>query len=201
LEVEAMKAQVLSAGLLLGASIVAAADTTCPTVFDSARHKATDAYKHSFSYQEPFRDYLAAMRNLIQAHNPRAGTTLDGSRTVLDAISPFELQPAAGCPARAIRKGMLLIHGLTDTPYLLHELGEHFAQRCFLVRSILLPGHGTVPGDLINVDYTEWVSATRYGVQELGEAADEIYLVGFSTGGALALDYARCSRATPLARC
>jgi esterase/lipase len=171
-------------------AMTAAADSQCPATFDQARHGATDAYKRDLLYQGSFADYVASTRSLVKKHNPRAMDTLHGSITVLDGVSPFELRPSASCSTASARKGVLLIHGLTDTPYLLRELGEHFAQKCFLVRSILLPGHGTVPGDLTDVEYRAWVEATDYGVQELAADVDQIYMLGFSTGGTLALHYA-----------
>ncbi|MEK9627804.1 MAG: hypothetical protein VW455_02155 [Nitrospinota bacterium] len=65
---------------------------------------------------------------------------------------PFEYKPdPAKC--RASKPGVLLIHGLTDSPFLMRDIGERFRENCFWVRSILLPGHGTLPGDLLHIDY------------------------------------------------
>src|SRR4030095_5881521 len=121
-----MNIPLISTSLLFLASMNAAADSQCPAAFDQARHRAIDAYKQSLSYHGSFEDYVASTRKLIKQHNPRAMDTLHGSTTVLEGISPFELRPAPSCSVGGARKGMLLIHGLTDTPYLLRELGEHF---------------------------------------------------------------------------
>ena len=85
---------------------------------------------------------------------------------------------------------MLLIHGLGDSPYEMRDLGERFAAACYLVRAILLPGHGTVPGDLLGVGYPAWTEATRLGVASFAGQAERLYLVGFGAGATLALDYA-----------
>ena len=55
-----------------------------------------------------------------------------------------------------------------------------------------LPGHGTVPGELRNLTDKDLVAATRLGVQHLQSLVGDqpLYLVGYSTGGALAIDYA-----------
>jgi esterase/lipase len=88
-------------------------------------------------------------------------------------------------------KGFLLIHGLTDSPYIMRSLGEslHKAYPCAVIRAVLLPGHGTVPGDTLNMKHAEWLRITDYGVRsfEKNEKINDLYLVGFSTGTALTL--------------
>ena len=90
-------------------------------------------------------------------------------------------------------KGFLLIHGLTDSPYLLKGLAQslHQAYPCSLVRAVLLPGHGTVVGDSLEMKYQDWQAITDYGVRSFQrmQTIDELYLVGFSTGTALAIKH------------
>jgi alpha-beta hydrolase superfamily lysophospholipase len=56
-----------------------------------------------------------------------------------------------------------------------------------------LPAHGTVPAALTDVEWEDWMAATRLAVREArrrtGPSAP-LHLVGFSNGGALALMYA-----------
>src|SRR4051794_18908145 len=68
------------------------------------------------------------------------------------ANSPFEWKPTRG----EQKQGILLIHGLFDSPFMMRDIARHFLSRGFLVRTILLPGHGTVPGDLLNIERSEW---------------------------------------------
>jgi len=93
--------------------------------------------------------------------------------------------------AQGAGKGFLLVHGLTDSPYLLKNMAESLAAGypCALIRAVLLPGHGTVPGDTLNMKYQDWMAITDYGVHSLQtmDNIDQIYLVGFSTGTALAI--------------
>ena len=104
----------------------------------------------------------------------------------------------AGAGAQAVRaaadggyeKAALLIHDLGGTPYEMRDVARAFADACYLVRAILLPGHGTVPGDLLNVEYRQWVDATRSAVKSFEGAAQRLTLVGFGLGGTLALHYA-----------
>ena len=58
------------------------------------------------------------------------------------------------------------------------------------MRAILLPGHGTVPGDLLDVDYRQWVAATRSAVASFEGEAEQLVLIGFGLGATLAVDHA-----------
>jgi len=55
-----------------------------------------------------------------------------------------------------------------------------------------VPGHGTVPAGLTNVDWRDWQAATRLAVREarrLAGPGKPLHLVGYSNGGALAMQY------------
>lgn len=136
----------------------------------------------------PFDQYLHKTQIMIRQARP----DLDGHKTnhIVLANCPFEWRPVKTDSldnAAKIHNGVLLIHGLSGSPFSLYDIGKHFLTRDFLVRSILLPGHGTVPGDLLETKYQEWIKAANYGVAKLAEAVDNIYIVGHSLGGALAL--------------
>ncbi|MBT8148010.1 MAG: alpha/beta fold hydrolase [Gammaproteobacteria bacterium] len=114
--------------------------------------------------------------------------------TVVQMRAPFELAPVSdSCEQEpdAARKGFLLIHGLTDSPYLLSDLASSLNQQypCSYVRGVLVPGHGTVPGDLMNVELSDWRQIVQYGVTGLESLVDQLYLIGYSSGSTLALDY------------
>lgn len=99
----------------------------------------------------------------------------------------YELMPA-GKPVGAV----VLLHGLTDSPYSLRHIAEDYRQRGFVAVGIRLPGHGTVPGGLTNVDWEQWMAATRLAMREARRAAGAdvpLQMVGFSNGGALAMKY------------
>ena len=100
----------------------------------------------------------------------------------------YVLAPA-GKPVGAV----VLLHGLTDSPYSLRHIARRYAAAGFVVVAIRLPGHGTVPAGLSNVQWDEWMAATRLAVREarrLTDPAAPLHLVGFSNGGALAVKYA-----------
>ncbi len=55
-----------------------------------------------------------------------------------------------------------------------------------------MPGHGTVPGALTRASWEDWAAATRLAVREARRLAPvgPLHLVGYSNGGALAVNYA-----------
>ena len=96
-------------------------------------------------------------------------------------------------PEGAPKGGVVLLHGLTDSPYSLRHLAERYQAAGFAVVAIRLPGHGTVPAGLLEVDWAEWTAATRLAVRAAESMAgpnNPLHIVGFSNGGALALKYA-----------
>ncbi|MBN9437901.1 alpha/beta hydrolase [Bosea sp. (in: a-proteobacteria)] len=87
----------------------------------------------------------------------------------------------------------VFLHGLTDSPYSLRHVARQYRERGFVAIAIRLPGHGTVPAGLTEVEWQDWLAATRLAVREARkrvDAAAPLHLVGFSNGGALALMYA-----------
>jgi len=135
-----------------------------------------------------FADYVAHTRSMLDKAHSRLGTA--NLEKIVDGNAPFELKPASDVSAgqkKPWRRGILLTHGLTDSPYFMRHLAEFFRENGFRVMAILLPGHGTQPGDLLDVAWPEWAKAVAYGADRLAEEADEVYLAGFSTGGTLSI--------------
>jgi alpha-beta hydrolase superfamily lysophospholipase len=62
-----------------------------------------------------------------------------------------------------IRGGVLLIHGLSDSPYSLRHIGEIFLRNGFYVLSVRLPGHGTAPAGLLGVSWEDWYAIVTMG--------------------------------------
>jgi alpha-beta hydrolase superfamily lysophospholipase len=50
---------------------------------------------------------------------------------------------------------VLLLHGLTDSPYSMRALAELFAARGWYVVGLRLPGHGTAPAALTRVTWQD----------------------------------------------
>ncbi len=71
----------------------------------------------------------------------------------------FEFSP----DGKEIQGGILLVHGLTDSQYHLKTIGHLFADNGYYVIGLRLPGHGTVPGALLDVCWEDWYSAVQFG--------------------------------------
>jgi alpha-beta hydrolase superfamily lysophospholipase len=94
-----------------------------------------------------------------------------------------------GKPAGAV----VLLHGLTDSPYSLRHIARRYRDDGFVAVAIRLPGHGSVPSGLADVEWEQWMEATRLAVREAKRRAGPsapLHLIGFSNGGALAMKYA-----------
>ncbi len=139
---------------------------------------------HITNYQS-FSDYVEQTEQQLAEH--RVFLT-DNHQQEIKANLPFEVKPKAassdeqGQPS----KGILLIHGLGDSPWSFVDVSQSLADRGFLVRTVLLNGHGTRPADMINADHEDWQALVDKQVQLLEQEVDEVYLGGFSTGGNLA---------------
>jgi alpha-beta hydrolase superfamily lysophospholipase len=116
------------------------------------------------------------------------GSPLDPARFPTDWNRSFVLEPV-GAPAGAV----VLLHGLTDSPYSMRGVARRYRDRGYVAVVIRLPGHGTVPAGLTGVDWQAWSQATRLAVREARRRAPApapLHVVGYSNGGALAMKYA-----------
>ncbi|WP_353193587.1 alpha/beta hydrolase [Pandoraea pnomenusa] len=96
-------------------------------------------------------------------------------------------------PQGTPRGVVVLLHGLTDSPYSLRHIGRRYQEDGFAVVGIRLPGHGTVPSGLTDATWEDWRAATRLAVREARTLVPKpapLHLVGFSNGGALAMQFA-----------
>ncbi|WP_237246909.1 carboxylesterase [Sideroxyarcus emersonii] len=134
----------------------------------------------------PFADYVSQTQAMLrQLHEGK-----NEAERIVTGNSPFELHPAGDYRQgrdKPCRRGVLLTHGLTDSPYHMRHLAAFFQRNGFRVMAVLLPGHGTQPGDLLEMHRREWAAAVAYGADCLAAEADEIYLAGFSAGAALSV--------------
>lgn len=84
----------------------------------------------------------------------------------------------------------LLIHGFTGTSFEMKETAEFLAGHGVSCRVVLLPGHGTSEADLATKKWADWVEFLRENYHELREKYQEIFVLGQSMGGTLALHLA-----------
>jgi len=94
-------------------------------------------------------------------------------------------------PAEDAVGGVLLLHGLTDSPYTLRTLAHALNARGYGVLGLRLPGHGTAPSGLSTVLWQDMAAAVRLAVDHLASEVEgkPIHVVGYSTGAPLALNF------------
>ncbi len=142
-----------------------------------------------FNYQgNNYQDYINFYRRKLEISQLPIDTISPKKR--IDGNLPFLLKPNASCGkgvSGKYKKGILLTHGLGDSPYFMKSLGNYLQSQCFVVLGLLLPGHGTRPGDLANTSWREWEKAQVFGIEQTYQFAEDVYLAGFSTGAALVL--------------
>ncbi len=141
--------------------------------------------RNSFDYHSdaPFSRYVAITKAYLKKN--RVFFDSANQEEELEMVAPFEWKPDESCSTEN-KQGILLVHGLSDTAFIMRDLAKEFHDQCMLVRTILLPGHGTRPKDLAEIKYSDWTEAVDYGINSLQKDVDQIYIAGFSLGGLLA---------------
>ena len=122
-------------------------------------------------------------RNTINRYN--SGSLSDPARWPTNWNRSFEFtvpKPVAG---------VLLLHGLSDSPYSLRRLGQKLSASGVHVLGLRIPGHGTAPSGLVKTKWEDMAGAVRLAMGHLKKQLGDIplYMVGYSNGGALAVEY------------
>jgi len=153
-----------------------------------------------------FSDYLQLEDALFRQLDRKVySVTPTGPEQVLNRYSPgssadprnrkpewnrtFEL---AGQGQGKDKGAILLLHGMSDSPYSLRAIGEILNQQGHHVLGLRLPGHGTAPSGLKTVDWRDMAAAVRLAMKYLQselDFGDDVHIVGYSTGASLALDF------------
>ncbi len=105
------------------------------------------------------------------------------------------------CAPSTPRKGIVLegdpngpafifIHGLGTTPADLHPLARAFNQLGFPCEILQLAGHGGNSENLRNAAYAQWLEQLEMAHQRFQRENRPVFLVGFSLGATLAIDFA-----------
>lgn len=148
-----------------------------------------------------YADFLAAETAVFEELDREVLVDSDG----LEVISRFErgnVADPASFPVNWNRSfemrperpwgGIILVHGLTDSPYSVRALAEIFRDRGLLVVAPRMPGHGLAPSGLLDATWHDWLAvirlAVRYVQDQVGADAP-LLLGGYSNGGALVVKY------------
>ncbi len=88
--------------------------------------------------------------------------------------------------------GVLLLHGMSDSPYTYRALGKALGENGYWVIGLRLPGHGTAPSGLTRATWQDMAAAAEIAVAHLVSKVNDkpIHIVGYSTGAGLALNFA-----------
>jgi alpha-beta hydrolase superfamily lysophospholipase len=152
---------------------------------------------------ETFSDYLALEQRLFAQLDERVYSEHhSGDKRVLNRYQrggqsdprrweqnwnrSFELQ------ADSPTAGVLLLHGMSDSPYSMRSLAESVHREGAYAVGMRVPGHGTAPVGLVDVKWQDMATAVRIAAGHTHEkaAGAPFLIVGYSNGGALAVNYA-----------
>ncbi len=90
------------------------------------------------------------------------------------------------------RGGVLLLHGLSDSPYSLRALAKALHQQGYYVLGLRLPGHGTIPSGLLKIGWKDIAAAVKLAATHLRRQipqASDFHIIGYSMGAAQAVLY------------
>jgi alpha-beta hydrolase superfamily lysophospholipase len=141
---------------------------------------------------------FAELRQRIYADPASADTLAVGRYTPGSVVAKLALDTPYNrsfelAPSGEPRGAVLLVHGLSDSPYSMRAVAEQFRQRGYYVVALRMPGHGTLPSGLRDVRWQDWyaavVAAAKYAAAR-GGPGKPLYLGGHSTGAALSTLYA-----------
>lgn len=95
-------------------------------------------------------------------------------------------QPFYTKTEQAPKAEALLAHGLWGSPELMRDLAQSLATHHVASRTILMPGHGTSPADLIDIDNNQLYTAMLNRTKEfIRNTSDNRFLIGHSAGALL----------------
>ncbi len=94
-------------------------------------------------------------------------------------------------PVKDPKMGVLLLHGMSDSPYSLHAQAEYLNQQGVWVVAMRMPGHGTIPSGLVELKWQDMAAVVQIGMARLSQkvGGKPIHIMGYSTGAPLALNY------------
>ena len=113
--------------------------------------------------------------------------------TVVDPATyvstPYEITVETGPPGSGIAyeltaeapvAGVLMLHGMSDSPYTLRALAETLAEQGYWVIGLRLPGHGTAPSGVRYTSAEDMSAAVRLAMEHLGTKLGDrpVHIVG-----------------------
>lgn len=144
------------------------------------------SFAEVFDYDNgSYQDYIAWSQRRLRTARLEAPT-----EKILANLLPFELEPDSDCPVDSqgkVQNGIVLVHGLIASPWSMKHIGEYFQSRCFYVLGVLMQGHGSRVGDMLESTWQDWHQDVQFATRILAEKADQVSLSGHSVGATLAI--------------
>ena len=133
-------------------------------------------------HEEVIEPLPASAANIINRYSPRSISSPERWRQ--DWNRSYEL-PNADPVA-----GVLMLHGMSDSPYSLRALAERLHAEGLHVVGLRYPGHGTAPASLTRTTWEDMYGAVELAAQHLSNTIGDkpLYVFGYSTGGPLAVE-------------
>lgn len=91
-------------------------------------------------------------------------------------------------------RGIFFVHGFTDSLCRVNDFAKYLASHGISAKGVLLPGHGGSWKDLAKSTPEDWYREVEEGILSMANEVDDLYVVGISLGGNLAL---RCAAEHP----
>ncbi|MFV0594639.1 alpha/beta hydrolase [Shewanella sp.] len=164
----------------------------------------TTELKNEFHYNtklDNFRDYIALEDKLFAEVDKKVlqkVSATDASpvnRYVKDSMSdparwPNNWNRSFEWPKANAPFGVLLLHGMSDSPYAMSNLAAHFKDKAHVL-GLRLPGHGTIPSGLTSLYWQDLAAAVNLATAHMKQElkGKPLFVIGFSTGAAVALNH------------
>jgi alpha-beta hydrolase superfamily lysophospholipase len=197
---------VISRFLLLLAFFFALFFTGCSSSQLETWHtvKLTEEYRGDDTDEvQSFADYLELEDRLFEELDEKVYSTVGtgpefalhrysrGSASDPDSFS-FNYNRTFELDVDDARGAVLLIHGMSDSPYSLAAIGHLLHADGYQVLGLRVPGHGTAPAALTRTRWQDMAAAVELAMEHLAEevASKPVHIIGYSHGAALALNQA-----------
>lgn len=123
-----------------------------------------------------FNDYAASVRREVELY--RIPFDAENADQEVTMASPAEILPRENCNGR-VNGIAILVHGLSDTAFAMRDIAEVLASACYISRTVLLSGHGTRAGDMLNARYEYWRDTLEYLIKQANLETETVCLPGF----------------------
>jgi esterase/lipase len=161
---------------------------TCTQVFAGEINRfaktniGSDLY--NFSSYHSLDEYTTKYRQYIKQFHPSL------TDNEINNIAPLDVKKMSRSCSK--KTGILFLHGLGDSPFLMSDLVNNIVrnQNCIVVKSPIIPGNALVPGASLEPSDKDWRNMVNFAISDFknNDNIDQVIVIGFSTGGALALN-------------